>query len=249
MTPTPHGGRKARSSPAAKPAAPHVSSGDVAPFPKLAQPALRALTAAGYSQLNQLTQVSETTLAKLHGIGPNALRTLRKTLAERGWTFAGESGSSTAPASKPSGELKVKTTAKQASSQAARPTGKPASGRDHDEYIAQFSPKIQKVLEKVRSTIHQAAPGAEEVISYQMPAFRLKRILIYFAAWQDHLGLYPPVRGNPELEAAAAPYAGPKGNLQCPWDQPIPYDLIRRIVSWRAGQNQAKPAAKLQKKK
>jgi uncharacterized protein YdhG (YjbR/CyaY superfamily) len=110
---------------------------------------------------------------------------------------------------------------------------------DIDEYIAAFAPQVQAVLEQVRATIRAAAPEAKEVISYQMPAFRGRTILVYFAAWKSHLGLYPPITGNAKLEKDARPYAGPKGNLQFPLDEPIPYDLITRIVKHRVKQDRA----------
>jgi uncharacterized protein YdhG (YjbR/CyaY superfamily) len=106
-----------------------------------------------------------------------------------------------------------------------------------DEYIASFQPDIQAILTKIRSTIRNAAPAAEEVISYRMPAFKLNGILVYFAAFKKHIGLYPPVRGDAKLQKAIAPYAGEKGNLRFPLDQPIPYDLIERIVKLRVKQN------------
>ena len=111
-----------------------------------------------------------------------------------------------------------------------------------DEYIESFSPDVQAILEKIRLTIRNAAPAAEEIISYRMPAFRLNGILVYFAAFKKHIGLYPPVRGDAKLEKAISRYAGPKGNLQFPLDQPIPYDLIERIVKLRMKQNSAKAA-------
>jgi uncharacterized protein YdhG (YjbR/CyaY superfamily) len=109
-----------------------------------------------------------------------------------------------------------------------------------DEYIAGFTPEIQAVLQKVRATIGRSAPGAEEVISYQMPAFRQNGILVYFAAWKKHIGLYPPISGDAKLQKAVAPYAGPKGNLQFPLDKSIPYDLIARIVKHRVKQDAEK---------
>ena len=118
-----------------------------------------------------------------------------------------------------------------------------------DEYIELFAPDVQAILEKIRLTIRNAAPAAEEIISYRMPAFRLKRILVYFAAFKKHIGLFPPIRGDAKLEKAIAPYAGPKGNLQFPLDQPIPYDLIARIVQLRVRQDSANAAAKRKKKK
>jgi len=116
--------------------------------------------------------------------------------------------------------------------------------QDIDGYISQFPGDIQAVLERVRETIRQAAPDAKETISYQMPAFKQHGILVYFAAWKKHIGLYPPISGDKALEKAVARYAGPKGNLQFPLDEPIPYDLIERIVKLRVKQDSTKTAAK-----
>lgn len=102
-----------------------------------------------------------------------------------------------------------------------------------DAYIAQFPSDVQAVLEQVRQTIRTAAPDALEVISYQMPAFRQHSILVCFAAWKKHNGLYPPISGDAALQKAVARHAGPKGNLQFPLDQPRPFDLIERIVKLR----------------
>jgi uncharacterized protein YdhG (YjbR/CyaY superfamily) len=118
--------------------------------------------------------------------------------------------------------------------------------QDVDAYIAQFPAGVRAILTKVRKTIRRAAPEAEEVISYQMPAFRQQGMLVYFAAWKEHIGLYPPISGDKALERAVARYAGPKGNLQFPLDEPIPYDLIERIVKLRVRQNTAKGSAKRQ---
>ena len=114
-----------------------------------------------------------------------------------------------------------------------------------DEYIQAFPSEIQLILQSIRTTIRKAAPEAEEIISYRMPAFRQNGILVYFAAFKKHIGLYPPVSGDTAIEKAIAPYAGPKGNLQFPLDKPIPYDLIERIVKLRVKQNQAKLSAKV----
>jgi uncharacterized protein YdhG (YjbR/CyaY superfamily) len=117
-----------------------------------------------------------------------------------------------------------------------------------DEYIAAAPSKVQPILEKIRRTIAGAAPGAEEIISYRMPAFRLHGILVYFAAFRNHIGLYPPVSGDAKLEKALLPYAGPKGNLKFPLDQPIPYDLIKRVVLLRVKQASAGAVAKRRKR-
>lgn len=121
--------------------------------------------------------------------------------------------------------------------------------QDFDGYISQFPAGVQAILEQVRGTIGQAAPEATEVISYQMPAFKQHGILVYFAAWKQHIGLYPPITGDKALEKAVARYAGPKGNLQFPLDEPMPFDLIERIVKLRVKQDSAKAAARRKKRK
>src|SRR6202035_5584521 len=124
---------------------------------------------------------------------------------------------------------------------------KPKKAKDIDGYISQFSADVQAILQKVRTTITSAAPEAKETISYLMPAFKLHGILVYFAAWKQHIGLYPPISGDKTLEKAVARYAGPKGNLQFPLDEPIPYELIERIVKLRVKLDLAKAAAKRKK--
>jgi uncharacterized protein YdhG (YjbR/CyaY superfamily) len=119
---------------------------------------------------------------------------------------------------------------------------------DIDSYFSQFPDDVQAVLREVREAIRRAAPDAEEVISYQMPAFRQHGILVYFAAWQKHVGLYPPISGDKALEKAVQRYAGPKGNLQFPLDEPMPLDLIERIVKLRVKQNMEKAEAKRKRK-
>lgn len=119
-----------------------------------------------------------------------------------------------------------------------------AKPKDIDGYISQFPSEVQAILQKVRETISHAASNAEETISYQMPAFKQHGILVYFAAWKQHIGLYPPIFGDKALVKAVAPYAGPKGNLQFSLDEPIPYDLIEQLVKLRVKQDSAKAAAK-----
>ena len=116
------------------------------------------------------------------------------------------------------------------------------------EYIAGFPPAVQAALRKVRRTIRGAAPDAKETISYGIPAFTLNGVLVYFAAFKKHIGLYPPVAGDARLARAIAPYAGEKGNLRFPLDQPIPYGLIDRIVKLRVRQDRANAAAKKKKR-
>ena len=114
-----------------------------------------------------------------------------------------------------------------------------------DQYIAVRPPEVRVILRKLRSTIKRAAPPeTEEIMSYRIPAFRLHGILVYFAAFKNHIGVFPPIRGNTRLEAAAAKYAGPKGNLKFPLGEPIPYALITRIVKYRVKQSLAKARKK-----
>lgn len=115
-----------------------------------------------------------------------------------------------------------------------------ATPKNIDEYMAAFSPEVQAILEKIRLTIKDAAPGAQETISYKIPAFKMNGILVYFAAFKNHIGLYPPVRGDARLAKAISIYKGEKGNLQFPLDRPIPYGLIKRIVKLRVKQNGSK---------
>jgi uncharacterized protein YdhG (YjbR/CyaY superfamily) len=121
---------------------------------------------------------------------------------------------------------------------------KPKKAKDIDGYISQFPADVQAILQKLRTTISSAAPEATETISYMMPAFRQHGILVYFAAWEKHIGMYPPISGDKTLEKAIARYAGPKGNLQFPLDEPMPFDLIERIVKLRVKQDAVKAAAK-----
>jgi uncharacterized protein YdhG (YjbR/CyaY superfamily) len=103
--------------------------------------------------------------------------------------------------------------------------------KEVDKYISTFPEDVQAVLSKIRATIKAAAPEAEETISYQMPAFRQNKILVYYAAFKHHIGLFPPV---PEvLRDEATKYAGPKYNLRFPLDEPMPYSLITKIVKER----------------
>ena len=109
-----------------------------------------------------------------------------------------------------------------------------------EAYIQSFPADVQDLLRKVSQTGTRAAPDATEVISYKMPALRQNGMLVYYAAFKHHIGLYPPVRGDAALVLAAAPYAGEKGNLRFPYDQPIPYELIENIVRYRVQQVQKK---------
>jgi uncharacterized protein YdhG (YjbR/CyaY superfamily) len=119
--------------------------------------------------------------------------------------------------------------------------------RNIDEYIASFTPEVQTILEKIRLTIGKAAPDAEETISYKIPAFVQNGVLVYFAAFKNHIGFYPPVTGDAKLERAVSIYAGEKGNLRFPLDQPIPYGLIEEIVKLRVKRNLSKVRQRVRK--
>jgi len=106
-----------------------------------------------------------------------------------------------------------------------------------DEYIATFPAEVQRLLQEMRATIRAAAPEAQEKISYQMPTFYLKGNLVHFAAYQKHIGFYPAPRGIEAFQTELAVYKGAKGSVQFPIDQPLPLDLVRRIVEFRVAEN------------
>ena len=106
-----------------------------------------------------------------------------------------------------------------------------------DEYIKSFPEDIQIILKKIRQTIRKAAPEAAEVISYQMPAFKLNGNLVWFAAFKNHIGFYPIPSGMEAFKEEVSLYVAGKGTLQFPLDKPIPYDLIEKIVTFRAKEN------------
>lgn len=111
--------------------------------------------------------------------------------------------------------------------------------RNVDEYMALFPADVRRILEKIRRTVAKAAPEAEEGISYGMPTFKQNGVVVHFAAFKKHIGLFPPVRGDGELEGELARYVGEKGSLRFPLDEAIPYELIERIVKLRVKRNLA----------
>lgn len=113
-----------------------------------------------------------------------------------------------------------------------------------DEYIVAFPPDIRKKLQSVRQAIKDAAPEAVESISYQMPAFKLNGILVYFAAHKNHIGFYPTPSGIAAFEKELSAYPLSKGSVQFPLDKPIPLDLIKRITEFRVKENLAKSKRK-----
>lgn len=125
----------------------------------------------------------------------------------------------------------------------------PAGGKEAanvDAYIAGFSPELRARLEQVRATIRKAAPQATESISYRIPAYKLDGTLIYFAGFAQHIGMYPAPRSSAEFHDELAAYEGGKGTVQFPHTRPLPLNLIRRIVKFRAAENRARAAARKQ---
>ena len=180
-------------------------------FPKLAAPARRALSAAGYTRLDQLAQVSESDLTKLHGMGTTAIAALREALHERGLSFH---------------------------------AGVPASDHLHgvagspgevDEYLRGVEEPGRSTLQTLRRTILEIVPDAEQVISYRVPAFRVRgETVAGFAAFKNHLS-YLPFSGSVlgalggELEG----YKMTKSSLHFPVDRPLPKALVQKLIEVR----------------
>ena len=118
-----------------------------------------------------------------------------------------------------------------------------------DEYIATFPEDIQKILQEMRSTIKAAVPDAKEKISYQMPTFDLKGNLVHFAAFKSHIGFYPTPSGTEAFKDELARYQAGKGSIQFPIDEPMPLELITKIVKLRVAENLKKAEAKAGKRK
>ena len=109
-----------------------------------------------------------------------------------------------------------------------------------DEYIAAYPKDIRILLKTLRKAIRLSAPGAEETISYQMPAFRLKGILVYFAAFKNHIGFFPTASAVEAFKEELASFETSKGTVRFPLDKPLPIALVKRIVKYRVKQNNKK---------
>ncbi len=112
--------------------------------------------------------------------------------------------------------------------------------RTVDEYLKAFSPSVRKKLNALRKTIREAAPQADEVISYQMPAYKYRGMLVYFAAYKNHIGFYPAAKGIEAFQKELSAYERSKGTVRFPIDKPLPYGLISQIVKFRMKQNEEK---------
>jgi uncharacterized protein YdhG (YjbR/CyaY superfamily) len=109
-----------------------------------------------------------------------------------------------------------------------------------DEYIAKFPRNVQDILEKLRQTIQDSAPNAKETISYQMPTFKLKGNLVYFAAWKNHIGFYPTSSAIEAFKEELHEYEVTKGTIKFPLNKPIPLDLVKKMVKYRVKENLGK---------
>ena len=186
------------------------NDGDAA-FPKLGAPARRALSAAGYTRLDQLAAVSERDLKKLHGMGPSAITALREALHKRGLSFhLGDP----------------------AAEHLQRATG---SSDEIDEYLRGVEEPARSTLQTLRRTILEIVPDAEEVISYRVPAFRVGgETVAGFAAFKNHLS-YLPFSGSvlSQLAEELDGYAMTKSSLHFPVDRPLPRALVEKLIKVR----------------
>ena len=113
-----------------------------------------------------------------------------------------------------------------------------------DQYIAAFPADVKKRMQQLRKTIKAAAPKAEEVISYQMPGYKYLGMLVYFAAYKNHIGFYPGAGGVLEFYKELSSFKSAKGSVQFPHDRPIPFEIISKIVKFRVIQNEEKGSLK-----
>lgn len=113
---------------------------------------------------------------------------------------------------------------------------KKKSYSDIDEYISDFPDKVASRLQRIREIGHEVAPDATEGISYNMPVFKLGKVLFYFAAYEKHIGLYALPSGNIAFRKELARYKTGKGSIQLPLKEELPVDLIRSIILFRLGE-------------
>lgn len=119
---------------------------------------------------------------------------------------------------------------------------------DVPAYIAGFPAGTRKLLKQLRDTIRKSVPGAEELISYGMPAYKYHGVLVYFAAYKQHIGFYPTSSGIKQFQKEIAAYKNSKGAVQFPLDQPLPLPLIAQIVIFRVKENLIKEEIRKKKK-
>ncbi len=117
-----------------------------------------------------------------------------------------------------------------------------------DEYIRSFPPATQTLLKQIRKTIRAAAPDADEMISYGIAGYKQYGMLIYFAGFANHVSVYPAPRSAHAFKKELDRYKGGKGTVQFPLNEPLPLDLIKRIVAYRLAENKEKKLPAIQKK-
>ena len=127
--------------------------------------------------------------------------------------------------------------------------GKMKAASSVDEYIAAADPQAKKALKDIRKTIKGAAPKAEEVISYQIPGYKYHGMLVFFAAWKNHISLYPAPWKAEDLKKEMSAYEGSKGTIKFPLDKPMPLTLIKKMVKYRIRENEMRAALKKSGKK
>lgn len=108
------------------------------------------------------------------------------------------------------------------------------------EYIESFSPEMRERLNAMRKTIREAAPQAEEKIAYRMPAYSLNGPLVYFAAFKNHIGFYPTASGIENFKDELKEYKSGRGSVQFPLNEPLPLELVKRIVEFKVRENTGK---------
>ena len=127
--------------------------------------------------------------------------------------------------------------------------GKMKAAASVEEYIAAAEPKMKKALKDIRKTIKSTAPKAEEVISYQIPGYKYHGMLVFFAAWKNHISFYPAPWSADSLKKEMSAYEGSKGTIKFPLDKPMPVTLIKKMVKYRMKENEMKASLKKSIKK
>ncbi len=191
-------------------------------YSKLGAPARRALEALHLSDVEDLAGLEASTISKLHGIGPGALRLIEHEMASLNITFRG-----------------VKEKASEMEVDAISMV---------DFYIGTFPRHVQDKLEEIRRIIYTAAPEATETISYGIPTFVLSGNLVHYAGYDKHIGFYPGSSGIATFKEDLVGYKSAKGSVQFPLDKPLPKQVITRIVRFRVEEN-LKEARKSKPKK
>jgi uncharacterized protein YdhG (YjbR/CyaY superfamily) len=113
-----------------------------------------------------------------------------------------------------------------------------------DEYIASFPPNVRSILKQIRATVRKAAPEAKEAIKYRLPTLVLNGNLVHFGAFKNHIGFYATPTGNEQFRRELSVYKGAKGSVQFPLTEPMPFDLISKIVRFRVQENVARASVK-----